>query len=147
MTASRSPFARVLRVLVSTSVLAAMDAAYGKEPQSTIEAAHMAANASSTSGHAVTAGAVANGTSEAGNLVAIRNFSFQPAILTVAAGSKVVWMNRDEEPHVVVSNTARFPASPALDTDDSYALVFATPGTYSYFCAIHPHMAGMIVVQ
>jgi plastocyanin len=80
------------------------------------------------------------------NTVVIRNFSFQPATLTVAAGSKVTWTNRDEEPHLVVSAGAQFPASPALDTDDSYETTFAKPGTYTYFCAIHPHMVGTIVV-
>jgi plastocyanin len=81
------------------------------------------------------------------NTVVIRNFSFQPATLTVAAGSKVVWTNRDEEPHLVVSAGAQFPASPALDTDDSYATTFAKPGTYTYFCSIHPHMVGTIIVK
>jgi plastocyanin len=79
--------------------------------------------------------------------VAIRNFAFEPATLTVAAGSKVVWTNRDDEPHLVVSAGGQFHASPALDTDDSYAAVFATPGVYTYFCSIHPHMVGKIVVK
>jgi plastocyanin len=79
--------------------------------------------------------------------VAIRNFAFEPATLTVAAGSKVVWINRDEEPHVVVSAGAQFHASPALDTDDSYSTVFPTPGVYTYFCSIHPQMVGKIIVK
>jgi plastocyanin len=78
--------------------------------------------------------------------ILIRNFVFQPATLTVTAGSKVTWTNRDEEPHLVVSAGAQFPASPALDTDDSYSTTFAKPGTYTYFCSIHPHMVGTIVV-
>ncbi len=79
--------------------------------------------------------------------VTIRNFAFEPATLTVAIGSKVVWINRDDEPHLVVSAGGQFPASPALDTDDRYATVFAKPGTYTYFCSIHPHMVGTIVVK
>jgi plastocyanin len=79
--------------------------------------------------------------------IAIKDFAFEPATLSVAAGSKVVWTNRDEEPHLVVSADAQFHASPALDTDDSYAAVFTKPGTYTYFCSIHPHMVGKIIVK
>jgi plastocyanin len=79
--------------------------------------------------------------------VTISNFAFQPATLTVAVGSKVVWTNRDDEPHRVVSDNGAFNASPALDTDDSYATVFAKAGIYSYYCSIHPHMVGKIVVK
>lgn len=79
--------------------------------------------------------------------ITIRNFAFEPATLNVSAGSKVVWINRDDEPHLVVSASGQFPASPALDTDDSYAAVFSKPGTYTYFCSIHPHMVGTIIVK
>jgi len=89
----------------------------------------------------------ATAASHIANEVVIRGFAFQPATLTVAAGSKVVWTNRDEEPHIVVSAGGQFPPSPALDTDDSFAAVFAKPGTYVYFCSIHPHMVGTIVVK
>jgi plastocyanin len=67
----------------------------------------------------------------AGNTVTIQNFAFQPATLTVAAGSEVVWVNRDEEPHALVSTDAQFKPS----------------GTYAYFCSIHPHMVGKIIVK
>jgi plastocyanin len=87
------------------------------------------------------------GTTVADNTVSIMNFAFQPTTLTVAAGSRVVWVNHDDEPHLVVSAGAQFKASPAMDTDDRYALVFATPGTYTYFCSIHPHMVGKIIVK
>jgi len=97
--------------------------------------------------HAATANAGASNAMASKNTIAIRNFMFQPAILAIAAGSKVVWINRDDEPHLVVSAGGQFPASPALDTDDSYATVFAKPGTYTYFCSIHPHMVGTIVVK
>lgn len=79
--------------------------------------------------------------------ISIRDFAFEPATLSISAGSKVTWTNRDDEPHLVVSADARFHASPALDTDDTYAAVFAKPGTYGYFCSIHPHMVGRIVVK
>lgn len=59
----------------------------------------------------------------------------------------MVWVNQDEEPHAVVSADAQFKPSPAMDTDGRFALVFAKPGTYTYFCSIHPHMVGKIIVK
>lgn len=79
--------------------------------------------------------------------IEIRNFAFTPKELLVPAGARIVWTNRDEEPHVVVSAGGAFKASPALDTDDSFAAVFAKPGTYDYYCGIHPMMVGRIVVR
>jgi len=78
--------------------------------------------------------------------VAIDNFSFSPAELTVPVGEKVVWVNHDDVPHTVVSNSKLF-ASKAMDTDDKYEHVFAAAGTYPYFCSVHPHMTGTIVVK
>jgi plastocyanin len=80
--------------------------------------------------------------------VVIQDFAFSPATLTVAAGTKVTWVNHDEEPHTVMSADANTPfKSPALDTNDKFSFVFAKPGTYKYFCTIHSHMVGTIVVR
>jgi plastocyanin len=78
--------------------------------------------------------------------VSIDNFTFSPAQLTVPAGSKVVWVNHDDVPHTVVSNAKAF-ASKALDTDEQFVHVFAAAGTYPYFCSVHPHMTGQIIVK
>ncbi len=78
--------------------------------------------------------------------VAIDNFSFSPAEITVPVGEKVVWVNHDDVPHTVVSNSRLF-ASKAMDTDDKYEHVFAAAGTYPYFCSVHPHMTGTIFVK
>jgi plastocyanin len=79
--------------------------------------------------------------------VTIRNFAFEPKTITVPAGTAVVWTNKDEEPHTVTSAGSRFTSSKALDTDDSYKVIFSTPGTYTYYCQIHPHMVGTVIVQ
>jgi plastocyanin len=80
--------------------------------------------------------------------VTIDNFAFAPATLSVAPGTKVVWNNKDEEPHTVVSvDGGKTFKSPALDTDDKFSLTFDKPGTYKYFCSIHSHMTGTIVVK
>jgi plastocyanin len=77
--------------------------------------------------------------------VKIDNFEFVPAQLTVKAGTTVTWTNADDIPHTVVA-TARTFRSKALDTDDKYSFTFTTPGSYEYFCSLHPHMKAMITV-
>lgn len=80
--------------------------------------------------------------------VTIDNFTFGPAEITVPAGSKVTWTNRDDIPHTVTDAAEkRAFRSPVLDTGESFAQVFATPGTYHYFCSLHPHMQGTVVVK
>jgi len=78
--------------------------------------------------------------------VVIENFSFVPATLTVKAGTKVTWVNRDDVPHTATDTDKRF-NSKALDTDDQFAFTFSEPGTYNYFCALHPKMTGQIIVK
>ena len=81
------------------------------------------------------------------NTVTIDNFSFAPQTLTVKAGTTVTWTNRDDIPHGIGSANNAFKRSQALDTDDSFSFTFTTPGTYQYFCYLHPHMVGSIVVE
>ncbi len=78
--------------------------------------------------------------------VKIDNFSFGPATITVAAGTTVTWTNRDDIPHTVVSDDKQF-KSKVLDTDEKFSYTFSKPGTYPYFCSIHPKMTGKVVVQ
>jgi plastocyanin len=78
--------------------------------------------------------------------VKIDNFSFSPATITVAAGTTVTWTNRDDIPHTVVSDDKVF-KSKVLDTDEKFSYAFTKPGTYPYFCSIHPKMTGKVVVQ
>ena len=80
-------------------------------------------------------------------VVSIDNFSFGPQTLTVKAGTTVTWTNRDDIPHGIASSNNAFPKGKAMDTDDSYTFTFTTPGTYQYFCYLHPHMVGSIVVE
>ena len=78
--------------------------------------------------------------------VTIDNFVFSPQQATVKAGDTVTWINHDDIPHTVTSKTGVF-RSKALDTDDKFSFTFAKPGTYPYFCSLHPHMTGTIVVE
>jgi plastocyanin len=80
--------------------------------------------------------------------VSIDNFSFSPAQITVAPGTKVTWPNRDDIPHTVTdAGEPRAFKSPALDTEDAFSYVFSAPGTYHYFCSLHPRMQGTVVVK
>jgi plastocyanin len=79
--------------------------------------------------------------------VLIDNFTFGPQTLTVKAGTTVTWTNKDDIPHGIGSSNNAFKRSAALDTDDSYSFTFTTPGSYQYFCYLHPHMVGSIVVE
>jgi len=74
------------------------------------------------------------------------NFTFVPARLTVKAGTTVTWRNEDDIPHTITS-AARLFKSKALDTDDSFSFTFTDPGTYEYFCSLHPRMTATIVVE
>jgi plastocyanin len=81
------------------------------------------------------------------NAVSIHNFTFTPQTLTVKTGTTVTWTNGDDIPHGIGSENNAFARSKALDTDDSYSFTFITPGTYKYFCYVHPYMTGTIVVE
>src|SRR5882724_8051507 len=77
--------------------------------------------------------------------VKIENFTFEPQVLTVPVGTKITWVNDDDIPHLISEKDGKF-HSAALDTNDSYSETFSVAGTIEYYCAIHPHMTGRIVV-
>ena len=80
--------------------------------------------------------------------VKIDNFSFGPATLTVSVGTTVTWTNRDDIPHTVTSaDDPKAFKSKVLDTDEKFSFTFTEPGTYPYFCSIHPKMTAKVVVQ
>ena len=81
------------------------------------------------------------------NEIGIDNFKFAPSTLTVKAGTKVVWINNDDVPHLIVSTQNKFRQSSVLDTNQRFAITLTKPGTYDYFCSLHPMMQGSIVVQ
>jgi plastocyanin len=87
-------------------------------------------------------------TSGAGqNKIEIKDFAFNPQTITVRSGDKITWINRDEEPHTVVSVGKNFQRSSGLDTDQEFSIIAGAPGTYEYFCSVHPKMTGTIVVK
>ena len=94
--------------------------------------------------------AAADGTAMAseadGAQIVIKDFMFAPMDVKIKAGSKVTWVNKDDEPHNVVSDSGLFRSS-ALDTDENFSFKFDKPGTYRFVCSIHPRMVGTITVE
>jgi plastocyanin len=83
-----------------------------------------------------------------GQEVTIGNFTFEPTTLTVPPGTELTWVNKDDVPHIVIGTDGDSPIkSHPLDTDDRYSVTITKPGTYKYFCSMHPHMTGTIIVQ
>jgi plastocyanin len=78
--------------------------------------------------------------------VQIGNFTFKQPVLTVKPGTTVTWTNGDDIPHTVVAKDGGF-KSKVLDSGDKFSFTFAKPGQFGYFCSIHPHMTGTIIVK
>ena len=78
--------------------------------------------------------------------VEIGNFTFKAPSLTVKPGTTVTWTNGDDIPHTVVSKDGVF-KSKVLDTGDHFTFTFAKPGQFGYFCSLHPHMTGTVIVK
>jgi plastocyanin len=78
--------------------------------------------------------------------VDIDNFTFNPGTITVRVGTTVEWENNDDIPHSIVESTTGKFHSAALDTDDKFSFTFTQAGTFDYFCGLHPHMVGKVVV-
>lgn len=111
------------------------------------ESALDAGNAASVTAAAVAAPAARTATSAA-RTISISNFTFAPAAVSVQAGQELTWLNEDDAPHTVVGSDPGSPLkSPALDTGDKYSVTLARPGSYRYFCSLHPHMTGVVEVS
>ncbi len=88
---------------------------------------------------------VATPTVGSGPAVSIIDRTFQPASVEGAVGDTVTWTNDDGEGHTVTAVDGGF-NSGVLAVGDGFSTTIETPGTYDYFCAIHPEMRGTIVV-
>jgi plastocyanin len=95
---------------------------------------------------AILAGAPPTLARAAETTVKIDNFTFAPHRVTVKIGTTVTWDNADDIPHTIASSTKLF-RSKVLDTGGTFSFTFTTPGAYEYFCSLHPHMTGTIVVE
>jgi amicyanin len=81
------------------------------------------------------------------NIIDIDNFTFKPETKTVNVGTTVTWINHDDIPHLVVIIRDKNFKAPVLDTDQEFSYKFVMPGTYDYFCSLHPKMTGKVIVK
>ena len=79
------------------------------------------------------------------NEVWIQGMTFDPASITVTAGTTVTWTNKDAIAHRPTSNTGLFDSG-NMSPNGTFSFNFPTAGTYNYFCAIHPSMTGKVIV-
>jgi plastocyanin len=92
--------------------------------------------------------AAAPPTTQATASVKIENFAFLPKTLEITTGTTVTWQNADDVPHTATSKgDPPLFDSGALDTDEHFSFTFTRPGTYAYYCKVHTHMTGLIVVK
>jgi plastocyanin len=89
---------------------------------------------------------VARATPPPAAAVQISNFTFNAQVLTVKPGTTVTWTNADDIPHTVTSSTGVF-KSKVLDSGDKFSFTFAKAGQFGYFCSLHPHMTGTVIVK
>ena len=78
--------------------------------------------------------------------VHIDNFTFTPQEITITRGTTLTWVNDDDIPHTIAANNKAF-RSKAMDTEQKYSFMFSEPGIYEYFCSLHPHMQGKVIVK
>jgi plastocyanin len=79
--------------------------------------------------------------------VMMQNYAYSPATLTVRAGDTVTWTQHDDAPHDVVTTSAPVAfRSPRLSAGQSWSYTFRQPGTYSYYCSVHPDMRASVTV-
>ena len=79
-------------------------------------------------------------------IVHVKDFAFRPASLTITVGQRVTFQNDDDEAHTVTATDKSFDSA-GLDSGQTWTHTFERPGTYTYFCALHPYMKGKIVVK
>ncbi len=119
------------------SALAVVDATLSGQPPAFEQASREAMQRRQTARKSITLAA---------NEIGIDNFKFGPATLTVSRGTKVTWINNDDVPHLIVNVENKFRQSPVLDSDQKFSVSLTKPGTYNYFCSLHPMMVGKIIV-
>lgn len=82
------------------------------------------------------------------NSVAIQNFAFSPANVTVKTGTTVTWTNKDSVAHTVTADSASAdaPSSGDIGPGHTYSFTFKQAGTFKYHCSIHTDMLGTVTV-
>lgn len=84
----------------------------------------------------------------ASHTVQIENYAYSPSSITVNVGDTITWTNDDTAPHTVTTSSGpQSLSSPYLSKGQSWSFTFTEPGTYSYYCAVHPYMRAQVIVR
>jgi len=76
----------------------------------------------------------------------ITGLAYVPSRIEIAAGTTVRWTNNDPLVHTVTATDGSF-TSPQFGLDATYRHTFTAPGTYTYYCTLHPNMKATVVVK
>ena len=77
--------------------------------------------------------------------VTIQNFAYSPSNIQVSVGTTVTWTNQDSAPHTVTFKNG-MKDSGWLRQGQSFSYTFTTPGTFDYYCTVHPTMVARVTV-
>lgn len=77
----------------------------------------------------------------------IRELTFVPAVVEVAVGDTIVWVNHDLFPHTATADGAAGWNTGLIPADSSRSAVARRPGTFNYLCQVHPTMRGKVIVH
>jgi plastocyanin len=80
------------------------------------------------------------------NEVWIQGMAFDPATITITTGTSILWTNQDAIGHTVTSDSGLFDSG-TVNTNGTFSYMFATAGTFTYHCKIHPMMTGTVIVK
>ncbi len=72
---------------------------------------------------------------------------YVPTSITIRAGDVVTWTNDDAIVHTVSEYDGDLFDSGIMQPEDVFEFTFDKPGTYDYFCLLHPHMVGQVTVR
>ena len=78
--------------------------------------------------------------------VKIDGYAFKSPSITISTGTLVTWNNLDDDPHTVTATDGSFDSS-GLAQGDTFSHKFIKPGTYQYYCKVHPMMRGSVTVK
>jgi plastocyanin len=78
--------------------------------------------------------------------VKVVDFAFEPATITIPAGTKVIWTNIGPTEHTVADKDVNW-SSNILNKNDVYSHVFTQPGTVTVICTLHPDMVSTVIVK
>jgi plastocyanin len=142
-TQSRWRATGALLLLSALALLTALTlAACGSSRPATTSSHH-----ATTTSHRATTSTTATPAASGHVGVAIQSYAFKPAVLTVRAGTRVTFTNRDATAHTATSTRAGVFDSGTVAPGQSASVTLTKPGIYSYYCQFHAFMKATVIVK